>query len=210
VNLNEFKPAGEYKSHELPWNYPAGPVVLYVGRINEQKGSHLLEPLAVRLKGSGISVVACGPLKQFHLKIQDGTENILGPTVVYLGAVEQGILPSIMSAADILILPTITDEMFGMVLIEAGACGTPAVASHLDAIPEVLSDAGLTFTPGSVDEMVSRISEIFNDKKLLQDLSQRALKNAQRFDWDRITSESIDLYQMELVKKNVKGCRENC
>jgi len=140
-------------------------------------------------------------LKQFHLKSHSVTENILGPSVVYLGAVEQKILPRIMSAADILILPTIADEMFGMVLIEAGACGTPAVASHLDAIPEVLSDAGMTFTPGSVDELFARVSEMLNDKELLRKLSLRAVKNAQRFDWDRITEESIELYLQALIKK---------
>jgi glycosyltransferase involved in cell wall biosynthesis len=200
VDLREFRPYPSDTRTEFPEDYPEGPVILYVGRINQQKGSHFLDPLARRLKESGVSVVACGPLKQFHSKSKDPRENILGPSVIYLGTVEQAMLPRLMAAADILILPTTEAEMFGMVLIEAGACGTPAVASRLDAIPEVLSDAGMTFTPGSVDEMYLCVMKILNDGHLLNELSIRAIKNAQRYDWDRIVKDSIIVYEAELTK----------
>jgi len=199
VNLAEFRSDVPIDWALLPEVMQRGRVALYVGRINEQKGAHLLEPLAEALASSGITVVAAGPLGQFHL---DGTvegSTLLGPLVHYLGAVEQEILPALMAAADVLVLPTTADEMFGMVLIEAGACGTPAVASDLGGIPEVVGNAGLLFPVGSVPDMVACVTRLLDDPEELARLSELARRNAERFGWSRIVEQSIRMYRRELL-----------
>ena len=199
VNLDEFRGDVPINWSLLPEIMKKGKIALYVGRINNQKGAHLLEPLARILEPIGITVVACGPLGQFHLNSAAQSSPLLGPHVHYLGAVEQEILPMLMSAADVLVLPTTADEMFGMVLIEAGACGTPAVASDLGGIPEVLRDAGLLFPIGSVPELARCVAEVLENPEKLKILSERARRNAERFGWSRIVDQSIAMYRRELA-----------
>lgn len=201
VDLIEFKEQPSMKTPELPEVLHRDRLALYVGRINEQKGARLLKPLAESLLQDRITLVACGPLGQFHHSGPSDEEAWVKPPVHYLGAVPQDVLPAIMSAADVLVLPTVADEMFGMVLIEAGACGTPAVASDLGGIPEVVGDAGVLAPVGSVEGFASAIRKLIDDPDRLSELSRKARINAERFDWDRIVDQVIACYQREIEAK---------
>jgi glycosyltransferase involved in cell wall biosynthesis len=194
VDLTEFcvKPPNEFA---LPEIMKRKRIALYVGRINAQKGAMLLKPLAEAVARDGITIIACGPLDQFHVNNSGVSEDFVGLPVHYLGVVEQKILPSIMSAADVLLLPTIADEMFGMVLVEAGACGTPAIASDIDGIPEVIGDAGLLFPAGDLSELIEKVRELFNDGETLSRLSVLARANAEKFGWDRIVDDVMAWYE---------------
>lgn len=198
VDLTEFNARRETSVVELPAIMTGGRVALYVGRINEQKGAKMLRPLADRLQRHGISLVACGPLAYFHGEGSSQESAWVAPPVHYLGAVEQDILPAIMAAADVLVLPTIADEMFGMVLIEAGACGTPAVASDLGGIPEVLGDGGVLAPVGAIDDFSAAIVQLVESQDQLARLSDLARRNAVRFGWDRIVEQVLSGYRRDL------------
>jgi glycosyltransferase involved in cell wall biosynthesis len=171
--------------------------VLYVGRINAQKGSDMLEPLAQELHRHGaLPVVAAGPLQQFHSESDIyADQGLPGPSVRYLGRVEDEDLPGLMSAASLLVLPTRHHEMFGMVLIEAGACGTPAVASRLGGIPEALGNAGVLFPPGEQGSLNSAVLDACSQPEELELLAVRARENAATFSWPRIVDEAEVLYR---------------
>jgi glycosyltransferase involved in cell wall biosynthesis len=196
VDLNEFC-IDSHKQSALPEIMRRKRIALYVGRINTQKGARLLKPLAEAVSSEGITIVACGPLDQFHLNSNHSSEELVGFPVHYLGVVEQEILPTIMSAADVLLLPTISDEMFGMVIIEAGACGTPAIASNIDGIPEVVGDAGLLFPAGDLEVLTEKVRQVLSDENALTRLSTLARTNAEKFGWDRVVEDVMIWYEGE-------------
>jgi glycosyltransferase involved in cell wall biosynthesis len=169
------------------------PYILYLGRINRQKGSDLLPDLARELPG--IKVVAAGPVGQFGLQEPSAIiDDLRSAGGTYLGAVPEADLRGLLSGAKALVLPTRQDEMFGMVLIEAGACGTPAIASDLGGIPEVLGDAGLVFPVGDTYELAERARRLVHDVALQRNLAEGALKNSQRFAWPNIAKAYDNVY----------------
>lgn len=72
---------------------------------------------------------------------------------LFLDFVTYEYIEKIFRLANVLVLPSIPkmtwQEQFGMVLVEAMACGIPVLASNSGSIPEVVGDAGLLFTPGN-------------------------------------------------------------
>jgi glycosyltransferase involved in cell wall biosynthesis len=74
-------------------------------------------------------------IKQYHLE----------QNVTLLGFIPEEALPNYYRAADLFVLPTLAYEGFGLVTIEALACGTPVIATPVGAIPEVLGPLGQEF-----------------------------------------------------------------
>lgn len=177
-------------TYQLP---TSSPYVVYLGRINRQKGSDLLPVLARQL--AGVQVVAAGPIGQFG---EDGdgmiVDDLLDAGGRYLGPVPEDDLRGLLSGAHALVLPTRHDEMFGMVLIEAGACGTPAVASDLGGIPEAVGDGGLLVPVDDTADLAEKTTRVVQDGSLRDHLSVAALTNARRFSWPHIAERYDHVY----------------
>lgn len=177
--------------------------ILFVGRVNHQKGAHLLPIIAKELKQFKINTVAVGPINQFHKVSELNLDKFnLGEDVIYLGNVEQSQLATLMARASVLIVPTLRDEMFGMVIPEAGACGTPAVASDIDGIPEVIGTGGCLVPVGDTQAFLDVILDLVTNPLKLEIMSKNALKNAERFSWSNICAKSLVYYQTA-NKKNI-------
>ncbi len=141
IDLNIYKPGKAKKE----------PYILYLGRLIEPKGVHLAINAVQRYN-------AAHPDAHYTLKIagkhysgnkddywqQRVLPEIDGDAIEYLGYIGDPVKKAdLLSKATALIVPSVFDEPFGMVMIEALACGTPVVGLESGAIPEVISD-GLT------------------------------------------------------------------
>jgi glycosyltransferase involved in cell wall biosynthesis len=172
-------------------------VVLYVGRVCEQKGTDLLMEACTRLRkeGRNIRLAIAGPLAQFGNEGDNGFASLLTKhEVVYLGAVDEAVLPSVYNMADVFVMPTRAHEMFGMAAIEAQACGKPVVCSDHGGLPEVINtSSGMLFRPGDIDDLAAKLRTLMDDRALRSRFSQAATANAKRFAWETITN---DLYQV--------------
>lgn len=201
VDLEEFTPT-PHSLETLSRNYPdtEHPYVLYVGRINEQKGSDRLPRIAEGLAESGIKLLAVGPVGQFGAsgKTSDPFE---GTLVNYLGVAPKQDLPGLMAGASALVLPTRRHEMFGMVIVEAGACGTPAVASNLGGIPEALGRGGILVDNEDGDGFLLALRELLSNEAARRDLAGAALENSHAFSWRQVDSDAWDLYQNALEQQ---------
>lgn len=192
VNLAQFGPdlaAGETERRALGLEEP---VLLYVGRVCEQKGSHVLLEGYRRLRARGPSarLVVAGPIGQFG-RADDGTwsRRIAEVGGLYLGPVEEERLSAIYNMATALVMPTVTFEMFGMAAVEAQACGVPVVASDHGGLRETVpAGCGLRFQTGSAEALAQKLEEIVNDVELRSALSAGAIRNASRFSWESICS----------------------
>lgn len=123
VDLGLFQPAPR-----LPDPGPR-PIFLYVGRLSWEK--NLAAFLALDLPGTKL-VYGTGPLAD-ELRAAH-------PEVVWRGIVPRAELPAIYSSADVFVFPG-RSETFGLVMLEALACGTPVLATAVGGIPEVLEGA---------------------------------------------------------------------
>lgn len=131
--------------HERPWSHPelAGlprPVSLFVGRISYEKNIEAFLRLAV--PGSKV-VCGVGPLEA-SLKARY-------PDVRWLGILPREELAKVYAAADVFVMPS-KSETFGLVMLEAMACGTPVAAYPVDGPLEVLADEQGRTAGGVLDE----------------------------------------------------------
>jgi glycosyltransferase involved in cell wall biosynthesis len=91
------------------------------------------------------------------------------------------------------LISTSRAEGFGLPAVEAMACGTPVVAFANTAQPEVIGDGGLLVEDGDVAAMVAAIRPLLNDEQVWEDSSQRALRRARAFDWQRTVDDHVHI-----------------
>ena len=119
--------------------------------------------------------------------------------IYFLDWVTDDDLLQLIQGSDAFLLPSI-HEGFGMPLVESMACGVPCMSANRHAPPEILSGAGLLVDPFDIDEIVNSLIKLDQDKKLLQDLSDKSLLRAQDFSWKKNAEEIFKLYEIDSSK----------
>jgi glycosyltransferase involved in cell wall biosynthesis len=199
VSLQQFHPdAAASAARRVALGLRDEFVVLYVGRVCHQKGTDLLIDAYARLRKEGrkIRLVVAGPVGQFGQEGSNSfTEQLQSEDGLYLGPVEEAVLPSVYSMADVFVMPTRNHEMFGMAAIEAQACGVPVVCSNHGGLPEVIdTSSGMLFKGGDIDDLAQKLRTLMDDADLRQRFSGAAVQNAQRFSWEAITADLDQVY----------------
>ena len=107
----------------------------------------------------------------------------MGRMVVFLGKRAQDTLPYYYSAADVLVMPS-HYESFGMVALEAMACGVPVIASDVSVMPEIVGEAGELIDPFSVDSTVRGMLRVVEDEDRRHAMIALGLDRAGDFSWE--------------------------
>ena len=188
---------------------PEDRMVLFVGRIEPLKGVDTL-----------IQAMSCLQLKEknrpVHLAIIGGDPGAspeemtaemarlqklcddlaVDQTVVFLGKRDQDKLPYYYSAAQLVVMPS-HYESFGMVALEAMACGTPVIASEVGGLAYLVRDGetGFTIPDQEPEALCDKISWLLNDKQLHETMSQRAVEYAQDYAWEKIARQIVEVYE---------------
>jgi glycosyltransferase involved in cell wall biosynthesis len=153
------------------------PVVLFVGNLIKRKNvDSLLEAKKVSKSDYYLVIVGDGPLyKKLTKKVEE--DNIRD--VIFTGSRDD--VEKIIPSCDVLILPSFS-ESFGLVLIEALACGKPVIGSDVGGITEIINDdVGLLVNPNRVSSIAGAIDRIINDEDLRLILSMNARNRALDF-----------------------------
>jgi glycosyltransferase involved in cell wall biosynthesis len=113
----------------------------------------------------------------------------LADRVRFLGKHPPTDLPPIYSAADVLVLPSTGVESFGVVLIEALACGTAVIASSLPGVRTVVNDGhdGVLVPPQDEATLATTLGQLLSDRDRTQAMGQAGRSKVQtRYDWQVI------------------------
>jgi glycosyltransferase involved in cell wall biosynthesis len=119
----------------------------------------------------------------------------LGDRVHVTGYVPAGDLPLLYGAASLLVYPSL-HEGFGLVPLEAMACGTPVVAANTSAIPEATGDAALLVDdPSDEAALAGAVQRVLTEPGLAREMRGRGLAQAARFSWERTAREVLAIYR---------------
>ncbi|MCR9143563.1 MAG: glycosyltransferase family 4 protein [bacterium] len=103
-------------------------------------------------------------------------------------------LPLLYAAAEVFILPSLY-EGFGFPLVEAMACGTPAITSRASCLPEIGSDAALYFDPRDADDFIKTLYSVLDDPKLRDKMIRTGIKRAKDYDWKKHVEQLTQIYE---------------
>ena len=182
VNHGEFRSTGEEE-----------PFALYVGRLHPHKSLELAVA-SMGKTGRDYSLVIAGFVDEGNvsykdrllglaekLKIADRVRLVLNPSdreVVRL-----------MQRCSVFLFPS-TIDTFGLVVLEAMACGKPVVACNRGGVPEVVGDAGFLLEP-DVGQWQKTVVRVLSERQVRRQVGEKALERSKSFSWEKTTDRLI-------------------
>lgn len=182
VDIEKYNFTDEIKEEAEKINGKYGPkIVLFVGRLIYYKG---LEYLIQAMKGVDAKLLIIGEGK-LQGSLQKLAENLkIGGRVFFLGRVKNSDILEYYRACDIFVLPSIEKtEAFGLVQLEAMACGKPIVNTNLPTgVPYVSLDkiTGLTVPPKDAKALAGAINNLLNDENLRKKYGENGKRRAKK------------------------------
>ena len=214
VDLSLFRPIPMDEARERLNICERKHMVLFVGRIERLKGiDTLLEAMAIVVRdfpnwqeeicvcivGGDASEDSAIVDKEMQ-RLQDLRAELgIADLVTFLGAQAQDALPDHYSAADVVVMPSYY-ESFGMVALEAMACGTPVIASQVGGLSFTVQDGVTGFLVPDRDPpaLAEKITLLLKDQILRNKLGTQGIEWAQQHSWVKIADQILSLYS-ELV-----------
>ncbi len=214
VDLDLFHPMPPEEARRALGLPASRRVVLFVGRIEPLKGidtllramaliapeiPHWQEDLSVIIiggaPGAGAERARAELARLERLRAELGIEDL----VTFLGAKDQDSLVYYYSAAEMVVMPS-HYESFGMVALEAMACGTPVVASKVGGLAFNVQDGrtGFLVPEGDAETLAAKIRLLLADVDLREKLGRQAAHWAQSYGWSVVADQIIDLYEQLL------------
>ena len=172
--------------------------ILFVGRLSRQKGIFDLVEACVRGLITSPVVLVTGAADTPELR--EEFSSIIGKAdnILWIDRMlDFDTLRALYTHASVFLCPS-RYEPFGIINLEAMACGAPVVASRVGGIPEVVThgENGLLFEPGDLSAMSSAIASVMDDsslRKRLVDAGRRTVE--ERFSWSAIARKTMDFYR---------------
>jgi D-inositol-3-phosphate glycosyltransferase len=211
VDISHFYPipVDEAKSYiGLPLNER---MILFVGRIEPLKGVDTIIRAMAHLKLSDISrrhpvhlaIIGGDPnaspeeMNAEMLRLQQMCHDLcMDRMVVFLGKRGQDTLPYYYSAAEALVMPS-HYESFGMVALEAMACGTPVIASQVGGLAFLVQDGvtGYSVPDQDPDALAEKLKKLLGDAVVREEMGRRAAEYARGYSWPLISTQILEVYK---------------
>jgi glycosyltransferase involved in cell wall biosynthesis len=162
----------------------------FLGRISPEKGADRAIAIAGKagLKLKIAAKVDNADKEYYDSKIKPLIQG--NPDVEFIGEINDAQKPAFLSGAHALIFPIDWPEPFGLVMIEAMACGTPVIAFNCGSVPELMDDGVTGFVVNSIDEAVAALGKVHTlDRARVRATFDR------RFTARRMAEDYIDVYR---------------
>ena len=184
-------------------------VILFTGRLERLKGVEILiralphlppgtgaRRLLVAGADSGNGLAEAGGFGGERGRLESIARDLgVSSQVMFLGAVPHDELPLYYSLADVCAVPSYS-ESFGLVALEAEACGTPVVASRVGGLVHVVADGktGFTIRDHDPEKDAERLGLLLSDDALRASMGAAAAELASSFTWDATASRLLEVY----------------
>ena len=215
VDTNHFYPIPVDEAKEFIGIPENEKMILFVGRIEPLKGIDTLIKAISQLQQADILlrcphylfIIGGDPnldrdkMNEEMQRLQDlRIELGVSDLVIFLGKRNQDSLQYYYSAAEMLVMPS-HYESFGMVALEAMACGTPVIATQVGGLQHLVQDqeTGFTIPNNNPDALEEKITILICKPELREKMSQKSTSYAQSFSWNTITIKLIEIF-----KKTIK------
>ncbi len=218
VDTTLFRPQDRHQARCTLGLPEAAPIVLFVGRLQPLKGldtllraAHLVRQqyptLQVRIVGGGVDegdpheAEELGRLRALADRLD------LTPYLAFTKAQPQEALAQYYAAADVFVMPS-HYESFGMVVLEAMACGTPVVASWVGGLASTVvhERTGLLVPVGSWRAFAHAIMRVLASPTLRETFAHAGVQRAQTYAWPRLVERNMQLYHRLLRQQNAASC----
>jgi rhamnosyl/mannosyltransferase len=204
IELDRFQPSDAIgrRAKAIRERHDGKPLALFVGRLVPYKGVSVLIDAMRGVEGTAI-VVGGGPLGE-TLRTQ-ARDAGMTERVVFAGEVDDDELMALFHACDMFVLPSVTHaEAFGMVQLEAMACGKPVICTDLPSgVPWVNQHlrTGLVVPPGNAAALRAAIVRLGTDDALRIRLGAAARERVEReFTVERMAARTVALYREVLAE----------
>jgi glycogen synthase len=181
------------------------PVLVFVGRLVTTKGARLLLDAAFLLKNQHrlfqLIIVGDGPERA---ALEDHARELsLLEQVQFSGRLPQRQVNALLDGAQIVVVPSLGGEVFGMVVAESMLRGFPVVASDLGAFVEILGGTGKMFRTGDAADLALRLAEVFDDPGSARQLGEAAHRRVvDFFSLSRMIDGHANIYRRFLRSKD--------
>lgn len=191
VETDAARLARARERYSLPERY-----LLFVGRLYPQKNFVTLARAFAMIKDRipHRLVVAGQPRYKYQGEVDILDELGIDDRVDFLDHVPNDDLPLVYNLADCFVFPSLY-ESFGLVLVEAMACGCPVIGANAAAIPEVSGGAAMLFDPLNADQLAESILRLVTEPDLRRTLVERGLARAREFTWERTARQTLDVFK---------------
>jgi D-inositol-3-phosphate glycosyltransferase len=210
VDLGMFQPVDRAEARRKI-GYDAGRILLFVGRLERLKGVEI----AIRSLGllrdrqhDDVRLLILG--EDSHEGDESEKDRLkaiaaevgVRDRVDFIGSIAQHELPYFYAAADVCVMPSYS-ESFGLVALEAQACGCPVVASGVSGLRSVVRDevSGYLIDEHDPAAYAERIGRLLENGELAQQMGRRGRLLAQRFSWTRTADRLEGLFE-QVVERN--------
>lgn len=182
--------------YHLPEQY-----ILFIGILAKKKNLVTLLHSIAELRRRGVQTPPLVVVGRQYPQSNDTTSALLARELAlegqvhFVGCVPDEDLPAFYAGAAVYVLPSL-HEGFGIPCLEAMACGTPVVATHGGALPEIIGPAGVVVeNPCDVQGLATAIERVLFDSTLRAQLIQSGFQRAAEFSWVRSARKMLEIYQ---------------
>ncbi|MGD0708292.1 MAG: glycosyltransferase [Anaerolineaceae bacterium] len=214
VDTSRFYPIPSDEARQVIGIPNTNCLILFVGRIEPLKGiDTLIRAIALLIQQHPmvdcphyLAVIGGDPdasqneMSTEMVRLQALSKELkINDLVIFLGKRSQDSLPYYYSAAQVVVVPS-HYESFGMVALEAMACGTPVVASQVGGLAFLVQDGvtGYVVPNGDPQTLADHLAQLLEQSELRAQLGRQAEAYAQDYEWDKITSRILGVYHQLL------------
>ncbi|MFH1401976.1 MAG: glycosyltransferase family 4 protein [Parcubacteria group bacterium] len=211
MQLDQFPPEKEIKIINKKYTLKNKNVVLFAGKLNQEKGVYYLIKAAKDIRGE-IYFIGDGPEKK-NLEDLIAKSNLTNVHLLgYMGNDKKEELKEFYYRADVFVAPSIWDEPLGLVILEAMAAKTPVIATRKGGIPLVVKDNynGFLIRPRNSQEIAEKCNLLLENHELRKKIGEAARKTVEKkFTWEGIANKYIRIYKRAFTPKINNGQNKN-